>query len=500
MATVGGFVFSGWQKQSSAPVYDGNYVSALRGSGAVNNFMIDNTTVINQDYVSISALNKGQSYLDPDTGASIKLITASGDGQQTTSLTNSYSRWSQENSAGTMYIAFGTNSTSCTVMDKETNLPLYYLAFDDSGNTTRTIGMSHEIRWDLTGNFPNRVYFINGLVFYMMDVTQNNNIDRSNPSRTVIRDFTSDIVFEAGDSTTGRKIYNDQEGNSSYDSDHWAWMSAYYDGSNYRVKSFMHYQISTDTLHQMLPNDTGVAIDAGQTQFYSRPNTIEMVPDGSAILIHSNRSYTGSQISYLDTVFDGPHIWPNDFNITVGSGGFLPKKVAVDSTHSGWGWSATGVPLFCSQDNRNDKLIYVQAVLDPNVLGYGTSAVPGAGVVDFADHAYMSYANIHMVAMPSAFKEWIIISTYGLANTWSGDMMIAMRLEARGVRNTTKCWRVVSPANAYQGAYFDESPTSISPDGLTLYMTGNAGDPANGQQMYLTELPSDWIAQVEAAI
>ncbi len=459
-----------------------------------NNFIIDNSTVYNFNMTPIQGLSKGQSHIDPITGASIRRMTAAGDLSQTTAGINGYSRWPQENCDNTRFINYSTNSYSSSVQLTIDCSVITEPAWDGSGIASHAIGMIHEPRWHPTD--PDIFYYLRGNVLYRYDVT----LTPAQNAGVIQHDFNNDIVWPAAASGQIQKVYTDQEGNMSNDGNHIALMAVYYDGSTYAVVAFIHHQLSPSVTHVMYPADDGIPSDASRDTFQNRPNTIEMVPDGSAVLIHSNRAYTGWIDNYDQTAFDGPHIWPVDFNIDTGNGGFLPKKVSVSSTHSGWGWDDQGRPLFFSQDNRNDTFGYVVAVLDPGVLGYGLQESAGAGWVEMIDHAYFGYGvGFHAVSMPPTHAGWIFVSTYGVSGAWSGDQILAFKMEPRGANPTSKCWRVSPQPNVWIDQYFDESAASINMTGNRISTCGNAGINGDPQFMYFIDLPANYIALAEAA-
>lgn len=439
---------------------------------------------------------KGVKVIDATTGCPLtRVVDSSTDMQQSTQSVNGYSRYSQENSNGTLFIAQGTNSTSSTIINKATGAVVAYLAYDDSGTNTHTIGMLHEMRWDKTGNHPNRIYFTYGMKLYQIDdVTQNNNTDRSNPTRSVIKDFTNEITWPVGAAAYTKKIYNDQEGDCSLDCDHWAFMAAYYDGSNWRCAAIVHYQISTDTTHVLYPSDlAGSNMDAFKNDDYfpKRPNMVEISPLASGLIIHTGRSYTGWNENTIDTWFDGPYMWPLDFDWV----STAPLKVSISETHSGWAWAEDGRELFVSQDNRRDRLIavYVTGANKgyglPNTATIGQDA--GAGCIDFANHADLDYTGFHFVQMPQSKRGWIAVSMYSNSDDPMDDQ-IAM-FEIKPLDQSPRIWRIAPMYSKYLGNYWDEAPASINMDGTAIYVSQNwgVGDGAHNE-IFRYDLPSDW--------
>lgn len=457
---------------------------------------VTNTDVIAEDY-GAALPDKMVPFVQPVTGCRVTRVTnAPTDMQQTTDAAlNGYSRYTQENSDQSLYLAQGSNSTSCTIFNKYSGEVVAYLAYDDTGLDTHTIGMAHEVRWDKSGDHPNRVYFKMNAKFYMIDdVTQNNNTDRSNPTRSVIKDFDPLITWPAEKGSANGVIYNDQEGDSSDDSDHWVWMAAYYDGSNYQVAAFVHYQISSDTTHIMYPADlAGTNMDAfkGDPYFPKKPNMVEVSPLGTGIVIHTGRSW--GTMNTVDTWFDGPHLWPLDFDHAT----VAPFKISIDESHSGWAYGDDGREMFVYQDNRRD--VISATYISGTDKGYGltNAALPnddaGAGTVDFYKHEDISWTGMHFGRMPPSKKGWIQMSTYGEGGNsgWANDQILMFRIKPYS--SGTRVWRVASMYNNYQGNYWDEGPASISNDGNSIYVSGNWGAAAGRIETYRYDLPSDWV-------
>lgn len=132
-------------------------------SSAANNYL-ETTGVILPDSVSMPA--KGGTHTDTTTGAT---FTRRSDVSEMGSAAHGmivYSRYSPSNSNGQYLLVHGDNSTSCYVYRLSDNV----MVADLKRDATHQIGEVNEIRWDYTGAYPNRVYFVHGMSFYYMDV------------------------------------------------------------------------------------------------------------------------------------------------------------------------------------------------------------------------------------------------------------------------------------------------------------------------------------------
>ena len=299
------------------------------------------------DLVSVaSAPAQGEERMDYYTGMLVKRISDASMLADTDDAFIQYSRYTPENTGGEYVIVTGGNSITSWVINKSDGSLVNELV-DSTGGT---IGENHEVRWDTSGAFPNRIYYVIGTSFYYIP-----DISVSNVS-ILIKDF--------GSSFAGMELLrNDVEGDCSLDSDHWVWMARFYgdgavingtvvDDNKTWVLGFIHYQISTDTTHTMGPADfVGSNLDALKDEDYvSPPNMVEMSPDGTRIVLHYGAKF-GTSNKFVNTWMDGSHAWPIDFdwNTTV------PTKVSISETHSGWS-GYNGNDAYISQNSRDDGM------------------------------------------------------------------------------------------------------------------------------------------------
>lgn len=424
---------------------------------------------------------KGESRVDPVTGVRITRLTDANDFNGTNDSLIVYSRYSPENSNGKLFLVFGANSTSSWVVNRSTGAVVAELRYDTNSN--HQVGEIHEVRWDTSGNHPNRVYFRNAMKFYQID-----DVTKQDTTRSVIKDF--DLVADIP--AAASHLYNDVEGDSSLDGDHWTWMAAEYISGNYKVHAFVHYQISTDTTHVMKPSDlAGSPLAAFQTGslFTSRPNMVEMNPAGTGVVIHYSRSYTGSPTSGMDgTWFDGPHLWPVNFDWATNT----PVKISVDESHSGWGYDLSGQEMFISQNNRTDKL---------DAIATSGASAGYANRVQLADHADFGWSNgFHYGKMPASKPGWAFVNTYSnissgthLADKGADQLML---IQIKPETDTPIIIRVGSNYNVYAGDYRDEAPAAMNQAGDRIYVSTNWGGNLDHREVFIFELPSNWDTEV----
>lgn len=439
----------------------------------VSSNYVTSRAVINP-YYGATPPAKGQSRKDPVSGVKITRLTDAAELDGTSDALIVYSRYSPENSSGEYFLAFGGNSTSSWVIERATGTVLHKLQH----NTGNEIGEYHEVRWDLTGNHPNRVYYRYGDALYMID-----NVAATSLQTTLVKDF-SGIIPAASD-----MVYNDVEGDSSNDSDHWAFMAAHYNESTQKTEldAFVHYQISTDTSHVFTPADlAGTALEryaSGST--FPRPNMVEISPLGTGIVLHYGRAWqTDTQSNRpedIGTWFDGPHLWPLDFNVTDKT----PVKISIDETHSGWAFAQDGRELFISQNNRQDKLDAVFVTGDKS--GYDNR-------IAFASHADFGWSNgFHFGKMPASKAGWAFVNTYAKAgkNEWGNNQLVLIQVKPEAQKPVL--WRVGPNYNKYAGDYRDEAPAAMNMLGNRIYVSNNWGGKLNHREVFLFELPDDWL-------
>lgn len=462
----------------------------VSGEGTSNYKLVG--TPVNFNFNINLVPQKGQSFIEPITGATIKRLTdVSKDAPGGGNLYNAYSRYSAENVTGEYVLAITGQTTKVVERSTGKITPLYYDA------SKRAFGDFHEIRWHMKADHPYRVYFRNGTQFLMID-----DVRTQSGSSTLIHDFNADINWNSAADPSSRIIYCDQECNSSHDSDHWAFMAAYYNGVTYVVRAFVHYQISTNTIHTLYPSDlagfTNAPVgESARETFRYRPNTIEPAPDGSGILMHFGRAYPGSADEYIGTIFEAPYFFPKTFRQSE----FKPFRVGADATHSGWGMVG-GKWYLLQQDNRRDKFMAVP--ISGASKGFGAEGqldvnvnLNKTGVIDFADDNDYTYQNgVHFTAQGAALDGWAMISTYSPVQV--SDKPRANMIEfvqIKPIAQNPIRWYVTPSFNLWptnNKADYNEGSAALNMQGTRIHVPGDWGGTLGHVEVLEIPLPANW--------
>ncbi|MGH1470156.1 MAG: hypothetical protein ACRBCS_03125 [Cellvibrionaceae bacterium] len=390
-----------------------------------------------------------------------------------------YSRYTPENTNGQYVLVFGPSSTESWVIDRNTRAIIATLQHTNGS----AIGENHEVRWDISGNHPNRIYYRNVMGFYMID-------DVTNPSPVLIRDFSAEFPAST-------RLYNDVEGDSSNDSRWWAWMATHYNGTTYVVDGYIAYDRINDVVHTLTPDDlagSNLSAEVGRSTFSYRPNMVEISPSGSGFVMHHGRkwddsAYGGNGAAWIDTWYDGPHLWPLDFDFNTTT----PRKMSVGETHAGWAWGTGGEEYFVSQNNRTDQLDAV----DVNAAnGY-------ANRLEVGDHASIGWSTgWHYGKMPPSHDNWQFVNTYANRGSSSYDTGYGVDQfwfsEMKNLNAGQKHIALCHNHNWYDGNYRDEAPAAINGHGNRIYVSINWGGQLDHPEVFLFELPDNWKAVADA--
>lgn len=206
-------------------------------------YLVQNTAYIAPEYGTVPA--KGGSITHSVTGATLTRLTDSAESPATPkgSLVV-YSRFSPTNSAKDKILIHGENSTSSWVVDLASGAILRELRHADA----TTLGEVNELRWDGSGHFPNRLYYVKGFGFYQLDVTTG--------ASTLVHDFTA---IAGGPYPNGAYLFNDVEGDASSDSRYWCWMVVEITTTGpYQIRKILTYDKQADAvLGTLTPADFG---------------------------------------------------------------------------------------------------------------------------------------------------------------------------------------------------------------------------------------------------
>ncbi len=390
-----------------------------------------------------------------------------------------YSRYTPVNSDKTLAVIHNGDSTSSWVI-KTSDLSVVRQLQPDG----RSIGELNEIRWDYTGNYPNRVYYTRGLAFYQMDVVTGTN--------TLLRDFSSTFT---GPFPNGAMLVNDVEGDSSIDSRYWAWQILSIELSGpYKTRAILTYDKANDTILGTLTpanfpigyNYAGlgaIGTDYASLGYLPRPNMVEISPLGSKAIVHFDRCYDGNRLADANTVLDGPHAWPLNLQ-EYKSGPNVPVKVAVDATHSGWAFGLDQEEYFVSQNNRND---WIEAV-DVNT----GNTIQLLQNTDW-DNNYSSGTGLHIGKFYEK-RGWAFVGFYGsqgsVVHNWGDHQMIFVELKANpGILRVSPTYMTYPGDEAYR----NEAQAALSMDGTQVWWTCNWNQTTAGfREAYMIQLPQYW--------
>ncbi len=423
--------------------------------------------VFNPDYSDIPA--KGEQIIDANTGATVKRVTAAAtDTGFTSGALTVYSRFSSISSDGQYVLIHGENSTSSWVIRRSDGAVVRASLMTAA---SQTLGEVNEVRWDYTGTFPTRVYYVYNMAFYYMDVLTG--------VSTLIRNFAADFPGGGG-VPAGDYIANDVEGDCSNDNDLWCWMVMYRapSGPYYPVAIFA-YRVSTNTIVGTVNSGTSgylLGSDSGSgTGKMTRPNMVEALPDGTGVVIHWARTYAGNNNNLTGTHQDGPH----KYGLTMAAAGAI--KVAVDATHSGWARIGS-TWYFVSQNNRND---WIEACDLTN--GFRED---GVNVLRMINHGDLGWNNGFHFGKMYTKAGWAFMSTYANIETqWGNNQLIMLKVEAN-----CEVLRCTPTYNEYPGndAYRNEAAAALDVSGNVMTWTSNFGENFDRREVLEFELPDDW--------
>lgn len=421
-------------------------------------YSIDNysKTLVHID-TDIAKPDRNEVFTDTDFNTSFTRITDAvadaGTGEEYVGLT--YSRFSPLNCDGTKLLLQRENGWDAAMIYNATTHALIKIVprttvRDGVAGKNLVTHESTEPRWSATN--PDLIYFIgsyvqgDGMKFFSYNCVTD--------AVTTVHNFSTNFP-------TGDHILNNVEGSCSDDGRYWAFMTvSAYNGSVFPMLNYFCYDMQTDSIIGTLTYADYVS--AGGTQAtLRRANMVDMSPSGDKMVLHLSRCYDGWYTGDIGTIFDGPHAF--DKNLSVASA----IKVAIDETHSGWGYDANGNELFVSQNNRND---WIEA---RNVLTGET--------IDIIYHGDLGWSNgMHFSRMPllSSCTGWVLVSTYrgdGENNTsWGDDQLFMLELVDKDIQ-TPRVYRLGHTWNKYND-YRSEGFAAMSQFGDKLWFNAKWWD------------------------
>jgi len=454
--------------------------------------------------------SKGATVVDPVTNFRVTRVSdkteLTGDygGTKSTLSTIVYSRFTPANTTGEFVIVHGDNSTSAWVYRTADNSLVTILRFKPSlGQASRSLGEVNELRWDYSGQNPNRLYFVGrslpdsqsvqgervGMSFYYVEFNPSTGV-QSNP--VLVRDFSRDFP-----TFSGGEIMNDVEGDSSTDSRYWAWMvmnttlaSGY---KPYAVFSFD--KTSNQIMGSLQRSCSGSSVPcqtintpATAAPYITRPNMVEMSPLGTRVVVNFERAYAGRNDADLGGVSDGPKAYLPNFTD--------PIRIGSDATHSGWAWGLNGEELFVSQNNRNDWIEAVDirnaatakcAVISGNSYGCGTKVIHQSTL----DGGTWSLGYHFGRVYDQTKRGWFYMNTYDTATGYWGKNQGLLVQIVDGSSTPAKVVRLGSTFNAYYD-YRSEGSGALDFRAENVWTTGNWGFKDGRGDAIRIQLPSNW--------
>jgi hypothetical protein len=458
---------------------------------------------------------KGVVTVDPVTGFNVTRVADKSDltgdvgGAQSGLAAIVYSRFSPTNTTGEFFVVHGDNSTSAWVYRTATNTPVTILRFKPSlGNVSRSIGEVNELRWDYTGQHPNRLYFTGrslpsaqrvgtenvGMSFYYVEFDPVSGV-QANP--VVIRDFTADFPGFAN-----AEIMNDVEGDSSIDSRYWAWQVMNTSlGSGYLPYAVFSYdKTNNQILGRLQRSCTGAATPcatintpATSAPYMTRPNMVEMSPLGTRVIVDFDRAYSGHNDGDIGGVSDGPKAYLPNFSD--------PIRIGSDATHSGWAWGVNGEELFVSQNNRNDwiEAVNILNATTANCALIGTSGNSwgcGTKLIKQEDLDGGTFTSSYHFGKfyDTSKRGWVYMNTYDSTgySFWGKNQNLLVQVNDASGGTASKVVRLGSSYNTYYD-YRSEGSGALDFKGENVWTTGNWGFKDGRGDVFRISLPSNWF-------
>jgi hypothetical protein len=499
------------QSTVTAPVISVPQTSPLGVNPQASSLIMDTRIIPIPANVGYPA--KGVPLTDPVTGFTVTRVADKselvGDYAAHQSALSSivYARYSPTNTTGEYVLVHGDNSTSAWLYRVSDNKMMATLRFNPSiGQSSRALGEVNEIRWDYTGQFPYRMYFVGrsipkaqgngenvGMSFYYTDFNPSTG---TQSAPVLIRDFSKDFP-----SMAGGEIMNDVEGDSSNDSRYWAWQVMNTTlGTGFKTYAVFSYDkaanqilgsIQRSCVGQTVPC---VAINTPATAlpYISKPNMVEVSPRGTRVVVDWGRTYVGNRDLDTGTVADGPKGFALNFTD--------PIRIGADETHSGWAWGPNGEEMFVSQNNRNDWIEAVNiataatakcVVISSNSYSCGTKLITQPGMDGNGYTLGFHFGKVY----DQNKKGYIYMNTYDSNySAWGKNQNLFIEINDGTVR-PSKVVRFGSSYNTHYD-YRSEGSGALDFRGENIWTTGNWGFVDGRGDVTRVALPSNWYSLI----
>jgi hypothetical protein len=206
----------------------------------------------------------------------------------------------------------------------------------------------------------------------------------------------------------------------------------------------------------------------------SSPNMVDMVPDGSGVLI----DWGVKQGTAADP--DGAHVYPLNLDPS------KAVKVGHGEEHSGWAMNAAGQWGFVSQDNSTDNIIWCS-------LTGGYNAPDMIVIQNMANFGYKEDGDWHFgkVNVPG----FVPMITAHVADAQPGDNQALML----PIKPMVTPLLISATFNLETGQYYDQCFGAPNLAGTRWYWGANYGKEAKGQDVYMTSIPTDWSTHAPGA-
>lgn len=352
-------------------------------------------------------------------------------------LKNEYARVQSFNADGSRLLVRGLDGT-WYLYDAQSLLPWAFLP------------LSVEPRWDASD--PNIIYYIEdtGLFAYDIAAGQANRL----------RDFAADLPGH-----DPLMVWTRYEGSPSYDTRYWGLMA---ENEDWLPTAFLIYDRLEDQV--TLRDLRGVA------EVDEDVDNVAISPLGTYFLASFDRVCAPGELG-SDAHPCGLMIYDRDLR----NGRGLLRIVG----HGDTALDAQGREVWVYQDIDTDHI---------SMLDLESGAVTPLWPIDFSH----TPIGLHFSGRASNLPGWVLVSTYSggypSAFTWMDNQVFAIELAAQGrVLRIAHTQSIVDENQEHD--YWAEPQASVNPDFTRIVFTSNWGrSGSEAVEMYLVELPEDWVA------